>query len=558
LIKRLLQPGNGTYLVPLYFLLILLVGCFILPQYGVGWDEDGQHQKGRIAYDYAHDYFGLEHEPLELKKSFATFDQRFYNMVFPLTATTLAESLGISSEEPTSRASMLVWHYLLFGLCFLGFIAFYRLLRLRFGDWRWALLGLSLLLLSARVSFHSFFNIKDSVMQAVVTVAALSFFRLLDQRTFGAALIHGAVCGLAIAVRPVGVILPALTLAFFVVERLNRRPIDGQGDKNIGWLSWLSQVIIYTVVLCAVTVTFWPFLWQSPHENFFLAWEKFSAFPWSGELLLFNEKLDAVELPWHYIPGWIAVTIPLLVLTSFIVGIWQIGKRFISQLLQLRFYANAQEATDLFQLAIVVGSVAAVVFLGSVLYDSWRHLYFVYPALVYVATVGLHEAFTYYRRRGRKKVHRALRIVVGLNLAYLLGWCIWMHPFQYNYFNPLAGGELEKRYEGDYWGLGYQTAFRWILDNDDRDTIRVYVPNYSGQANYRVLPENLRRRIIAHGNMPAHYDYFISNYRFPEVRGKYKRGEPPFHNPIHLFEYEFGRGVMIGIYGPGGKSTVEE
>lgn len=549
MIKRLLNPAYGQYLVPLYFFLLLIISCWILPEYGVGWDEDGQHQKGRITYDYAHKYFGMEHEPLEPNEPFATYDQRFYNMVFPLAATALSESLGISSMEPTSRASMLVWHYLLFGVCFIGFIAFYRLLLLRFDDWRWALLGLSLLLLSARVSFHTFFNIKDSVMQAVVTIAALTFFRLLDKRTFGAALVHGAVCGLAIAVRPVGVILPALTVAFFVIERLNRT--DDQ-TRNISWPSWLIQVIGYIAVLCAVTTALWPFLWESPYENFLLAWEKFSAFPWSGELLLFNEKLAAELLPWHYIPGWVSVTIPVVVLLFFLAGSWQTIRTLCARILKTRFYSDVKEATDLFQLAIVIGSVAAVIYLGSILYDSWRHLYFIYPAMVYVATVGLYRTLAYARTHNWQKARRGIHLIVGINLVYLLGWCLWMHPFQYNYFNPLAGNELEKRYEVDYWGLGYQTALRWILEHDDREAISVYVPNYSGQVNSRVLPKNLKHRIIAHGNMPEHYDYFISNFRFPEVRDKYKAGAPPFHNPLYFFKYPYGRGVMIGVYGPGG------
>ncbi len=552
MIKRFLKPSNGTYLVPLFFLLVLLVGCYILPDYGVGWDEDGQRQKGRIAYDYAHDYFDLKHDTLEPKKSFATFDQHFYNMVFPLTATVLSESLGVSSKEPTSRPAMLVWHYFLFGLCFLGFIAFYRLLLLRFNDWRWALLGMSLLLLSARVSFHSFFNIKDSVMQAVVTVASLTFFRLLERRTVGAALVHGAVCGLAIAVRPVGVILPALTVAFFVLERLNR------SAGIIDWLKWFVQLVGYGLVLCAVTTALWPYLWDEPYYRFLLAWEKFSAFPWSGELLLFNEKLDAEALPWYYIPGWIAITVPILVAVTFLVGSAKTITTFFARLLKLRFYRGAREATDLFQLALVVGSVAAVVYLGSILYDSWRHLYFIYPSMVYIATLGLHRALVYTRVLRWRRARRWLRIFVGINLAYLLGWCIWMHPFQYNYFNPLAGGALDKRYEIDYWGLGYQTALRWIVAHDERENINVYMSNYSGHANARILPHAIGRKITLHGSMPEHYDYYISNFRIPEVRQIYKRGEPPFHNPVHLFEYEFGRGVMIGIYGPGGKEKEEQ
>jgi hypothetical protein len=267
---------------------------------------------------------------------------------------------------------------------------------------------------------------------------------------------------------------------------------------------------------------------------------------------LFNEKLRSNELPWYYIPGWIFATTPALILALFIVGTVQTLRNFLSNLFDLNFYRDAEGATDLYQLAIVTGSVLAVIILGSVLYDSWRHLYFIYPAIVYLATLGLHQSVIYTKLRSWGKITTAIQATVGVTLAYLLGWCIWMHPLQYNYFSFLAGDDLEKRYEVDYWGVGYQPALRWILEHDKRETIRVYVPNYTGQANSRVLPEEMKHRIIAHGNMPVHYDYFISNFRFPEARAAYKAGAPPFDNPVHLFEYEFGRGVMIAVYGPGG------
>lgn len=537
------KPASGRLLVPAFFLLLFVVGVVILPDYGIGWDEDGQHEKGRIAYDYVHTYFGWEHTPLEPEKPFARYDQSFYNVLFPLTAVTLTQMVEGMGFELSDRAIVLIFHYLLFSICFIGFIAFYKTLKARLGDWRWALLGLCLLLLSPRVSFHTFFNVKDSVLQAGVTIAAATFLYFIRRLNFKRGLLHGLSCGLAIAIRPVALILLPLTIGFILVELLNRPLI--KREQLVGTLAFLAAVPF-------VVVLGWPYLWEDPFWNFLTAWEKFSSFPWTGSLILFNEKLDAANLPWYYLPGWIVATIPILVIFAFIGGISNLLYRWVGSLTQLKVYDSDELRMDLFQAALLVGAISAIIYFGSVLYDAWRHVYFVYPALVYLATVGLYHWWKFAGKRKWTVTLRISRGIVVTSLAILLAWCVWLHPYQYNYFNLLAGNNLELRYEVDYWGVGFQPTIRKLLEVDDRPKIRLTFSNYPGMANARILPPDLAERVEMAYDTSGGYHYFIANFRWQEERKKYRDGTAPYVNPLFSVDYLFGRGKMYEVYvGPG-------
>jgi len=58
----------------------------------------------------------------------------------------------------------------------------------------------------------------------------------------------------------------------------------------------------------------------------------------------------------------------------------------------------------------------------------------------------------------------------------------WMYsnrPLQNLYFNQLAGTELEKTWELDYWSLSNRQALDWILSRDSRKQISIQTTDNS-------------------------------------------------------------------------------
>ena len=94
------------------------------------------------------------------------------------------------------------------------------------------------------------------------------------------------------------------------------------------------------------------------------------------------------------------------------------------------------------------------------------------------------------------------------------------HPFQNVYFNFLAGNNVEKKFEIDYWGLSNKQAFEYILENEKDKKVNV---GSAGpillENSKKILNKDDRNRINITKNKDA--DYIIDNYI--NWHGKYKK-----------------------------------
>jgi hypothetical protein len=102
------------------------------------------------------------------------------------------------------------------------------------------------------------------------------------------------------------------------------------------------------------------------------------------------------------------------------------------------------------------------------------------------------------------------------------------HPFQNVYFNVLAGPNVERRFEMDYWGLGYRRDLEYVAAHDTRPVVKVFAPGPSGaQLNLWLLPPEQRDR-LHFVDTPEQADYFLTNFRIPGYRS--------FHDRYYPFE----------------------
>ena len=164
--------------------------------------------------------------------------------------------------------------------------------------------------------------------------------------------------------------------------------------------------------------------------------------------------------------------------------------------------------------------VLGTVVLRPVMYDAWRHLFFVYPALVYVAAVGMEAVVVWcvrtFGEERRRVVHAVAAAGFVLGLAPAAAFMVANHPYEHLYFNRLAGrdmAQVKQRFELDYWGLSYRELLEQIVRNDTSQVIRVHVANYPGIVNSVMLDAADQAR-LRYVQGPREADYFITNYRF--------------------------------------------
>ena len=299
---------------------------------------------------------------------------RFHGVWFEFVLLGVEIGLDIDDKGKVFFMRHLVTHlYFL-----LAVVAFYFLLLQLFKNWKVALLGCLFLLLSPRIYAHSFFNSKDLAFLSAYWIAVWALFRYFARPGYRRAILLGFLTALAIDIRIMGMLLPCLALGW-----QGWRLLFSSSNKK----EEISTFFVYILVLIPSVILFWPLLWDAPLQRFQEAFATMSSYHWEGSFL-FNGELLTLENgqapPWYFVPLWMLYSTPLLYLLGFL-GFLILGLRY-----SVRSIFDDQ--SPLFQrliiLSLLVIPLLAVIIFQSVLYGDWRHLYFVYPAFIILATAG--------------------------------------------------------------------------------------------------------------------------------------------------------------------------
>lgn len=183
---------------------------------------------------------------------------------------------------------------------------------------------------------------------------------------------------------------------------------------------------------------------------------------------------------------------------------------------RLGLYENEHERAVLFCLVAGVGPVVAVIAMNSIVYDGWRHLYFIAGPMAWIGLHGVHEIVAGVSSASLSPASRKRVLVIiftggGAYALFLAGWMIINHPYQYVYFNPLAGNRIEDYFERDYWLLSSRHGLEFIVRHDDRDVIRVN-DDINVSNNILILSPEDRARLQLVDREEA--EYIVEHFRW--------------------------------------------
>jgi len=494
--------------VILFFGLFLALGIVLYRDYGISWDEKTQRGIGQMNFDYL----------MGRSDSLLASGERYHGGSFELGLVVIEKLIRARATRDIFMARHLV-NFLFF---WTGAVLFYALLKNQFKSWKVALLGCLFLVLSPRIFADAFYNSKDIPFLVVFLAGILTLIRYLDHPSPARAAVHGFVCAAAVAIRIPGVFLPAFTVGFLLLDRwLNpEKKVVSQELLTLG-------LIVYGLALSALTVLFFPGIWENPILHGIRAYLEMSHYSaWDQQVLYMGRFIDADVLPWHYLPVWILITTPLYYVLLFAIGLAQ----SIFLLTRPPIYQITREKRNqLIFLGAFFVPLFSVILGKSIVYDGWRHLYFVYPSLVIIATQGLVSLWRFFSAKFPVKWATAGFVLVSLvALSGVIRFMLSSHPYQNVYFNTLAGASLadiKPRYELDYWGLSYRKGLEYILKTDPRAEVRVYPANGAVKDSALILEETDRKRIVL-VDAEQEADYFIGNYR-------YHPDEYPYPNPVY-------------------------
>ena len=481
-------------------LALLILGIFIHDDYGVGWDEVVQREIGVVNLQVARS--GDE-------SHIAAFINKDHGAAFELPLLVIEKIL-----KPADFGDMIIIRHTCGYLFYITGIFCGYLLALRIFRKQWiALLGMVMLLLQPRIFAHAFFNSKDVPFLAAMLIALFAISAALEHRKLYLFLLAGAACGFATGIRTMG-LLPALVTGMMLL----RDVYVGRGTYR---RRTIVNVLAFGVSSLLALYLSWPALWHHPVESFTYTVLRLSRYTaWGGRLLFNGQSYPASVLPWYYIPQWFAMSTPviwvLLGLSGMAFGLARIIRAPRSILTSLKGRMLFICATCFFL------PLLSVIVLHSVLYDDWRHLYFIYPPFVMLA---LHGADRF------AAVQRAKTVVIaacGLQGLATTAFMVSAHPQQQVYFNALVPHSpeyLRGHFDYDYWGVSYGQGLRYILDHDRRDTIVIVNSDSPLEDNGYALPEQEQKRIrwtrdLEHGAyFLATFRYHPEDYPWPKVWG---------------------------------------
>ena len=481
-----------TFAVALMLAVFAIVGLAILDDYGVTLDEPCSRSTGLSSLDFV----------LGDEDALPKVHNRFYGVAVEMPLVLAERLLGL-----TDSRDIFLGRHLLSHLLFLAGGLFCSLMVHRlFGSRLLALFALLLFLLHPRLYGHSFVNTKDLPFLSMFMIELYLIDRAFRRDTLGAFALCGLGAGLLSNIRIMGVMLLVAVLALRACDLLQAPA--GKERKHVlttgGGFLLAGALTLYAS---------FPYLWSNP-LGILQGLAELARHPNDAAMRFQGETVRWPEIPLHYIPTWIAITTPPVVLLLGLVGMACTLRDLI------RRPAEALRNTSLRFRCLLLGClavpIAAFILLNANIYNDWRHLYFLYAPMALLAVFGLRWLASAGRRRSVHGRWTAVHSFAATGVAATLIEMALIHPYQISYFNLLVDRHtpeyLRTQYQLPYWGIQYWEGLEHLLERHPSSPVPI-APKEALQWHRLILPEADRRRTFTADKMQRSGPHFVMQSR---------------------------------------------
>lgn len=352
-------------------------------------------------------------------------------------------------------------------------ILFAGLIALKLAGWRAAVFTIIMMFLSPRLLGHSFNNPKDLIFASMFTAGLYYVVCLIKEYPkpkISTSIKLAVFAALAVVSRFAGYLLFAYLVLFIIIYYIICNKKESFSKDN---LKTAGRYTIFVAAIAVATFGFsivlWPYIMSSPLKTTYKIFTEMSQYSISIRQIFEGTMQWSDMLPWYYTPKFILMTIPIAVIVGvilFFVFCWRKKED--------RFWAFFVFFTFFFPVFWIVYTHANV-------YGGWRHAMFTYPPMVVAAGLGFDGLLKWMEaklktKEGAENAQTSKKGVVvnvagvAVLLLLLIGpirFIVANHPYEYVYFNELAGGTKKAfgNYELDYYYHSTRKASEWIIAN---------------------------------------------------------------------------------------------
>lgn len=490
--------------VALFFAALTLIGLFTAGDYGLPLDGPSEQViLQENLKEYAYQLFGENsaavrgYDALGVRRSAESIEtdhgQAAYYPAAPL--------LKLRESDPHLFNTL--WHAYTWLWFMVAVFSVYALCR-NLGLSRALSCAAALLLyLSPRFFAEGHYNNKDVVLLALTMWTLVSGAKLLQKPSVRRALPFALAGALAANTRIIGLFVFCVTGLAILVSLIARRELRGKAA-----LSGLAALAGFAVFYALLT----PAFLADPAAFIRHAAENAAAFSrWTGVVIFKGAVYDptrGLPLPHSYLPTMIALTVPVPVLVLTLAG----GAYAVYRCA----VGDGRRPVLIALLIILAAPLCYAVFARPLMYNGWRHFYFLYGPMIVLAGLGLRLL---QRQLVRSRIGRAAGAgALALILLYQGIGIALNHPYEYAYYNELAS-DAENRFELDYWEVSTLSAMELLADSTDRNsTLPLTVGGgdpmslFSLNQSVEMLPNSLRGVMTVTEDADPPYVFSNSTY----------------------------------------------
>ena len=486
-------------IISIVFILIALISIFNVSNYGVAQDEYFSRSFGFINLNYAGSIFVPE-QTIKAKSDKNIPDLNDFSLNY-YSGAIFDSVLGVMEiffDIKDKKNQFFLRHIFINSFFYLSLIFFYKICVKVFRDWRISILGVLFLVLSPRIFADSFYNNKDIVFMSSNIFSLFFFLEYLKYPKIKNAVMLSFFISLAICFRVMGVLFPIIYFVFYILINLNLK-------NNVNDL--VKKIVIPLFLSLLFTYIMWPYLWENPIQNFYNSYFKMKQFDHGGHNLYFGNIIKSSQTPWHYPLIWILITTPILYIGLFFFGVLKSIKEISTSKILLNH--NNANIVLYYSLLILILSLGAVILLDSTLFNGWRHLYFIYPFIIFLVLFGLDFVLNFF---SKMKIKSFIVFILVLGLMDIAIWMKHNNPYQYVFFNTIGKKINPKNFDLDYWGMSYYQNLNYLLEYENFSTAKIWNSSTT-KLFYSLfsLHEKDRQKFVETKNAED-ADYLITNY----------------------------------------------
>lgn len=282
------------------------------------------------------------------------------------------------------------------------------------------------------------------------------------------------------SIRVGGLLLICYLFLFFFLCRLIRFLKERQMDiREIGAKFFL--VIAVSGAAYFLSILLWPYALQNPILNPFKSYQVMLQYPDTFRQLFEGKAEWSDFMPWYYLPEFMAITIPLVVLSGLVLFL----------IFSKRIFGGGKAFAYSCILFTIIFPVLFVLLEKSNLYSGWRHFLFIYPGIILLSAIGFLQLFRFIKSRYLAWGLVILLVVLSFDPVKFM---IQNPQYSYIYYNQIVGGlkGAYTRYETDYYFVSLKEASEWLIkylgEEKRHDPVKVRA-NFSVKWFFRNNPE---------------------------------------------------------------------